>query len=278
MTDVSAVNMAYALPIILGSGVVSAVVAGLFMVIGKRMDHKAEAEKRKDAKVGKKEFEYEEFAEKITKLVEKMHIALTAILQDRIKYLCLRYIGEGEITGEELKDLLELHELYQTVLDGNGLLDTLIEQVKLLKIVKSKVSRHYLPAETPKPDRRTKPDEKPIILIVDDAKTWTTLIEQALGNRKYSIYTTNDPKEVKILLRQISPQLFILDYMMDDLTGLELIPIIRAFPEHRTTPIIMLSGDDTSDTLSKAHELGVAEFLPKNFKPSELREAVGHYI
>ena len=56
------------------------------------------------------------------------------ILYDRIKYLGKRYISEGEITADCLEDLIEMHRVYHDELDGNGYLDTLICQVKHLKI------------------------------------------------------------------------------------------------------------------------------------------------
>ena len=56
------------------------------------------------------------------------------ILYDRIKFLGKKYIASGEIEADALEDLIEMHRIYHDELDGNGYLDTLIEQVKHLKI------------------------------------------------------------------------------------------------------------------------------------------------
>ncbi len=56
------------------------------------------------------------------------------ILYDRIKFLGKKHIAEGEIEADALEDLIEMHRIYHDELDGNGYLDTLIEQVKHLKI------------------------------------------------------------------------------------------------------------------------------------------------
>ena len=274
------VNLAYALPLILSSSAIASAVAGIFVLLGKRADRKAREQERQEDKADKQDVELAQKVKDLIKLVEKLHRGQSAFLYDRIKYLCLRYIGEKCITGEELEDLLDLHVVYQNDLDGNGTLDTFIAQVKSLQIVKQKSSRYKTDAEyqpQEKPKIATDP-EKPIILVVDDAATWTYVIKKALGNVKYTIFEINDPLEVKPLLRQITPQLFILDCHMPDLSGLELIPIIRAYPGHEKTPIIMITGDDTTETLKSASELDVSEFISKKFKPSELREAVEHYL
>jgi len=279
MTDVSAVNMAYALPIILGSGVVSAIVAGAFMLIGKRMDHKAEIEKKKQDSANKKDFDQEAFLEDLMDFVKKLHSGLSVFLNDRIKYLCLRYIGEKSITGEELEDLLELYRSYQEDLDGNGTVETFIAQAKVLPIVVSKISKTTANTEYHvEKDKDTKTDKKPVILAVDDSEFWLAQIKKALGDSKYTIYTTTDPTDVRAMLWQASPQLIILDNLMNDLTGLELVEVIKERREFKNTPIIMLTADDTGETLSKISELGINEMLSKPFKASDLRAAVSHYL
>ena len=57
------------------------------------------------------------------------------LLQDRIKYLAKHYIQDGQISAEDLEDLLRMHEVYHK-LGGNGYLDTLIGAVKNLKLIK----------------------------------------------------------------------------------------------------------------------------------------------
>jgi len=56
------------------------------------------------------------------------------LLYDRIKFWGKHYIADGEIAAEDLEDLIEMHRVYHDELGGNGYLDTLMEQVKHLKI------------------------------------------------------------------------------------------------------------------------------------------------
>ena len=56
-----------------------------------------------------------------------------ALLYERIKFLARRFIAESEISGEDLEDLIAMHESYHN-LGGNGFLDKLMQQVKSLPI------------------------------------------------------------------------------------------------------------------------------------------------
>ena len=56
------------------------------------------------------------------------------LLYDRIKLLGKSYIERGYITPEELKDLIEMHKVYHDALNGNGFLDTIMDQVRSLPI------------------------------------------------------------------------------------------------------------------------------------------------
>lgn len=56
------------------------------------------------------------------------------LLYASIKELGKQYISDGEIGAEDLEDLIEMHRVYHDELGGNGYLDTLMEQVKHLKI------------------------------------------------------------------------------------------------------------------------------------------------
>ena len=56
------------------------------------------------------------------------------LLYDRIKHLGKAYISRGSITTDELEDLTEMHRIYHFDLDGNGFLDTLMNNVQKLPI------------------------------------------------------------------------------------------------------------------------------------------------
>ena len=58
--------------------------------------------------------------------------ALRMLLYDRIKHLGKAYIQKGEISIENLEDLMQMHKVYHNNLNGNGFLDDLMETVRSL--------------------------------------------------------------------------------------------------------------------------------------------------
>ena len=57
------------------------------------------------------------------------------LLQDRLKFLAKHYISDGQVSAEDLEDLMRMHETYHK-LGGNGYLDALLAAVKNLKLIK----------------------------------------------------------------------------------------------------------------------------------------------
>jgi len=118
---------------------------------------------------------------------------------------------------------------------------------------------------------------KPRVLSVDDVPNILRAIDYALRD-KYNVYTLSDPEKLKDFLQRITPDLFLLDYRMPGLSGFDLIPIIRAFPEHRETPVIFLTSIGTEENMKAAMELGACDYIEKPFEPKELRAKIEKYL
>jgi CheY-like chemotaxis protein len=119
--------------------------------------------------------------------------------------------------------------------------------------------------------------EKPCILAVDDVTIVLHTIRHALQDL-YKIYMLTNPAELETMLRSITPKLFLLDYGMPGLTGFDLIPIIRKFPEHKNTPIIFVTGDNTVEHMTKAAALGACDYILKPIKNNILRDKIAKHI
>lgn len=63
-----------------------------------------------------------------------LDVGMRLLLQDRIEWLCIKFINAGEIKWNDLKWLRQAHACYKT-LKGNGDLDELFETVEQLKII-----------------------------------------------------------------------------------------------------------------------------------------------
>ena len=114
---------------------------------------------------------------------------------------------------------------------------------------------------------------KPSVLVVDDVVSMLRAIQYALHDR-YEVYVLSKSGDVLDFLKTKKPDLILLDYMMPGLDGFDLIPIIKALPEHRDTPIIIITSEGTQEHVSKAISLSASDFIVKPFKPKELNDKV----
>ena len=120
-------------------------------------------------------------------------------------------------------------------------------------------------------------NEMPVILAIDDAPDILKMVSLILQDI-YKVYTLSEPGKLKDLLGSITPNLFLLDYRMPEISGFDLIPVIRGFPQHKNTPIIFLTSEKTTDCFTEALRLGACDFVLKPIKVEVLREKVAKHI
>jgi CheY-like chemotaxis protein len=120
-------------------------------------------------------------------------------------------------------------------------------------------------------------NRKLLVLTVDDSPAILEAVSAVLSD-EYKVFKLPKPAMLENVLKQVNPELFLLDYQMPEMSGFDLIPIIRGFEEHKETPIIFLTAEGTMDNLTAAIGLGVCDFIVKPFKPDHLREKVAKHI
>jgi two-component system phosphate regulon response regulator OmpR len=105
------------------------------------------------------------------------------------------------------------------------------------------------------------------VLIVDDDERLQKLLGEYLRGFGYSIAHLTEGKHAVGRVRDLSPHLVILDIMLPDSDGLD---ILRELRRHSAVPVIMLTarGEDTDRIVGL--ELGADDYLPKPFNPREL--------
>ena len=109
------------------------------------------------------------------------------------------------------------------------------------------------------------------VMMVDDDPLLTDLIQAHLEDAGYANFTvTNNPLEAMSLLRAEDPGVLLLDLMMPQMSGFELLAAIRMDPELRFTPVIVLTAATGSDAKLRALQLGATDFLAKPVDASEL--------
>jgi diguanylate cyclase (GGDEF)-like protein len=109
------------------------------------------------------------------------------------------------------------------------------------------------------------------VMMVDDEPMMTAVIQTYLEDGGYPRFVcTNDPRQAIDMMRQIRPDLVLLDLMMPEVSGFEILAAMRADDELKYLPAIVLTAAADPDTKLKALEMGASEFLAKPLDPSEL--------
>ena len=110
------------------------------------------------------------------------------------------------------------------------------------------------------------------ILIVDDDPGILTMLKLMLRLEGYDPSTCSDPTEALQRMPRENPDLVVLDAMMPQLDGLEVIRMIRSMDLPLQPPIILLTGNVDEGYTQSAIQIGASSILIKPFVKEELLE------
>ena len=119
-------------------------------------------------------------------------------------------------------------------------------------------------------------NQKPLILVVDDEKHVVKLIKLTLKTRNYQIKEAFSGKEAFTLLKEIQPDLIILDLMMPEISGFQILEELRK--EKNPPPVLILSAKGQLHDKVKGFASGALAYLSKPFDPLELDARVKHIL
>jgi len=113
------------------------------------------------------------------------------------------------------------------------------------------------------------------ILVADDSPVYRKLMEQTLPRDQYSILFAETGKSAIELFRQHRPALVITDWVMPDVTGVEVCRQIRLGAQDSYIYIIIVTSVSEKENLVESLEAGADDYLTKPFHPKELLARVG---
>jgi two-component system, cell cycle response regulator len=113
------------------------------------------------------------------------------------------------------------------------------------------------------------------ILVADDSAVYRKLVEQTLSQEQYSILFAKTGASAIELFEQHRPSLVITDWVMPDLTGIEVCRQIRASAQNSYTYIIIVTSASEKENVVEGLEAGADDYLTKPFHPKELLARVG---
>jgi CheY-like chemotaxis protein len=120
---------------------------------------------------------------------------------------------------------------------------------------------------------------KPIILCVDDDARTLEIITKVLSRLPVVLHSASHPHQALDLARQAQPHLIVLDLMMPDMTGWELLAEIRQGPHHPDLRILVLTAKGSgAERVLATNVARVDRFMTKPFDTSELAHAVSELL
>lgn len=120
-----------------------------------------------------------------------------------------------------------------------------------------------------------------LIYVFDDDEAVCELMRVALESRGYVVGTTTDGKKALKMVLDKKPDLAVIDIKMPNLSGYELISLLKTTPNLADIPIIVITGVTAESRRSDEEwreKLGVQDFISKPFAPLELVQRIGEIL
>jgi len=119
-----------------------------------------------------------------------------------------------------------------------------------------------------------KPGEERVVLVIDDDPDALDLLGRTLQGAGVRVVTTSDGREAVSLARTLQPAVITLDVLMPGMDGWEVLRQLKADPETRDIPVLMVTMTDDREL---GYALGATEFLTKPVDRGQLVQLLERY-
>lgn len=114
----------------------------------------------------------------------------------------------------------------------------------------------------------------PLILLAEDERPQREVLAYNLATAGYRVAEAIDGEEAMMLISEAVPDLVILDWMMPNLSGIEVCRQLKANPDTRAIPVIMLSARADEPDRVRGLEIGADDYVSKPYSMAELMARV----
>ncbi|HVB73881.1 MAG TPA: response regulator [Ktedonobacteraceae bacterium] len=114
------------------------------------------------------------------------------------------------------------------------------------------------------------------LVIADDEADIRRLIVFLL--RSYDLYEAQNGRRTLELIREVRPDLVLLDVMMPEMTGLEVLDAMRENPLTTSIPVVLLSAKGQTAEIERGLSSGATRYLVKPFEAQSLRTCVAEVL
>lgn len=116
------------------------------------------------------------------------------------------------------------------------------------------------------------------VLVVDDEAGERRTLMRLLAKEGYDTIGAGDGREALKSLESGTPDVILLDLMMPQMDGLELLEALHAHPQWKALPVVVLTALSDTHTVNRARQLGAKAYLVKaTFSVAEMIDHVHRY-
>ena len=113
------------------------------------------------------------------------------------------------------------------------------------------------------------------VLVVDDNEDNVKIMSLILLGKGFEVRTARDGKAALRSIEQELPDVVLLDIMMPDMDGIEVLDRIRANPQSASLPVILVTGKGQDDDVLAGYKYGADYYITKPFTARQLLHGIG---
>jgi len=117
-------------------------------------------------------------------------------------------------------------------------------------------------------------DTKKTIMVVDDNPDIITIVRTILEGKGYSVLSAYSGPELLTQLEGQKPDLIVLDIMMPQMDGLEVLTRLKGAPDTASIPVILLTAKVQYEDVLGGYKLGADYYITKPFTSTQLLNGI----
>ncbi len=116
-------------------------------------------------------------------------------------------------------------------------------------------------------------DDKKKILMVDDVYLNHATARDVLSDT-YELFEATSGAEAFEILKDTLPDLILLDVVMPEMNGMEVLKKLKAIPAYKDIPVIFLTADTSPEAEVEGFQLGIVDYITKPFVPMVMKKRI----
>ena len=102
------------------------------------------------------------------------------------------------------------------------------------------------------------------VLLIEDEESLRNLYTRILSSRNYTVETAVDGEDALLKLPEFNPDIIVLDIVMPNYNGMELLRVLKNDERHRRIPVVMLTALSEMKKITKCLEMGAVGYITKD--------------